>query len=67
MGTKNDGRSTIAIAINYSARDFNAWVTIPSQRGDTKANAVNTPIRKDPSTIQREMPTQKLRESETHS
>jgi len=25
-------------ALNYSAR-HNAWVTIPSQRGDTKANA----------------------------
>jgi len=26
-------------ALNYSAR-HNAWVTIPSQRGDTKANAM---------------------------
>ncbi len=29
-------------ALNYSAR-YNARVTIPSQRGDTKANARSTP------------------------
>lgn len=48
----------IGIAINYSARNFNAWVTIPSQRGDTEANAVNTLIGENLGTIQRKMPTE---------